>query len=185
MLPMEESFTQLIQRVQAGDASAQEPLIAMVYQHLHERAQRELGRIGGDTVLQPTALVNEAWMKMLAGGGSFRDRAHFLASASTVMRNLLTDRARRRRNRSGSDPSSMVDALVDHYEEGGPDLLELDLALKKLGRLDPDAAKVVELRFFVGASAEDAAAAAGLSERTASRRWRFAQRWLKRELTGS
>ena len=67
---------------------------------------------------------------------------------------------------------------------GRPDLLELDLALK-LGRLDPDAAKVVELRFFVGASAEDAAAAAGLSERTASRRWRFAQRWLKRELTGS
>lgn len=177
-------LTHLIQRAHGGDAEAQDPLIALVYEHLHARARRELGRQGGSSMFQPTALVNEAWMKLLASGGSFQNRSHFLASASTVMRNLLTDRARRRRERVGQedDAAVMLDALVERYEDGGPDLVELDVALAKLTKLDPEAAKIVELRFFVGASAEDAAEAAGLSERTASRRWAFAQRWLKSEL---
>ncbi|MEO1698145.1 MAG: ECF-type sigma factor [Planctomycetota bacterium] len=178
--------TQLIHRMQTGDVDAREQLIALLYEHLHGRAAPELARRGGSSLFEPTALVNEVWMRLQESDGTFGNRQHFLATASATMRNLLIDHARRRRRGpdldGDDDGSPMLDALVSRYEEGGLDLLALHEALEDLTVLDPEAARLVEMRFFVGASAEDAAAAAGLSPRTATRRFDFAKRWLKKRL---
>src|SRR5262249_31683920 len=135
--------------------------------------------------LQPTALIHEAWLRMLGERSSeWNDRAHFLALAARAMRQVLIDHARRRDagKRGGGEQRLALDAALEVYARRGPDLLVLEEALARLEQLDPQLGRIVELRFFGGASNEEAAVGLGVSTRTIERGWKTAQAWLRAEL---
>ncbi|MEL6712556.1 MAG: sigma-70 family RNA polymerase sigma factor [Planctomycetota bacterium] len=124
-------------------------------------------------------------MRLQDRTSTWNSRDHFLAVAATAMRNLVIDHARRRRSRELHDePGGAMEVLLSAYDEPDVDLLALHEALDELAQFDAQAARLVELRYFVGASAEEAAEAAGLSARTATRRHEFAKRWLRKRLGG-
>lgn len=163
-------------------------LVERLYQELHRLADRAMGRERSSHTLQPTALVNEAWMRLASQGLSgFDNEQHFQALAATMMRRVLVDHARstRREKRGGGQRpvTLMTDApLAEHAAE--PDLLVLDEALAELALLSPRQASIVELRYFGGQSAAEAAAALDISERTLHREWSLARAWLRRRLEG-
>lgn len=177
--------TQLLKRMSSGDASAGEEAMAIVYRELHRLAQRMLDERHGAT-LQPTALVHEAWLKLVpnATGAGWNDRSHFLAVAAKAMRSILIDSARRRgaQKRGENKKRVEMDDILAVYEEGAGDLLELDDALTKLGAHDQELVKIVELRFFAGASVGDTARTLGVSESTVVRGTAAARVWLAAEL---
>lgn len=182
------NVTALIHGMQRGDLAARDALVELVYQQLRDRAAWELqrGRGRGGITFEPTALVNEVWLRIHDRTGTWSGRDHFLAVAATAMRNLLIDHARRRRaselcDELGSDP---LEALVDAFAEDRLDLLALNEALEDLATFDPEAARLVELRYFAGATAEEAAQACGLALRTASRRHDFAKKWIRKQIEG-
>ncbi|QDV07355.1 ECF sigma factor [Planctomycetes bacterium Poly30] len=188
----------LLTRVQNGDAGAAAELLPILYGELKRIARENMGRERVGHTLQPTALVHEAWMRILgpssASGGSgnapaFNGREHFLKTAAQVMRHVLVDHARARNadKRGGGATASgahsiELDEMLDGYESEGTDLVELDDALQELGRTDPDLAKVVELRTFGGLTMDEVAAAIGVSKATAERRARLARIWLANAL---
>lgn len=180
------NITALIHGMQRGDLEARDGLVDLVYQELRERAARELQRQGGlgNITFEPTALVNEVWLRIHDRTGTWSGRDHFLAVAATAMRNLLIDHARRRRaaELSGDPTSDPLEALVDAFAEERLDLLALNEALEDLAVFDPEAARLVELRYFAGATAEEAAETCGLALRTASRRHDFAKKWIKKRM---
>jgi RNA polymerase sigma factor (TIGR02999 family) len=184
-------ITRLLQDWQGGDRSALDRLVPLVYDELHVIAARYLAgeRPGGN--LQTTSLVNEAYLKLIDQRQvDWQNRAHFFAIAARLMRRILIDDARRRlREKHGGGlvrvavedvpvpaPSSPVDVL---------DLLELDRVLQELEQLDPDQARIVELRFFGGLTVEETASVVGSSPATVKREWVIAKGWLHRALTRS
>jgi len=184
------AITQLLQDWQAGDRGALDRLLPLVYDELHLIASRRLAgeRPGG--TLQTTALVNEAYIKLIDQRRvDWRNRAQFFAIAAQLMRRILIDDVRRRRadKRGGDVVTSDVaevalaapEPSIDHV-----DLLELDRVLQELEQLDPDQARIVELRFFGGMSVEETAAAVGASVSTVKREWAIAKGWLHRALSG-
>ncbi len=175
--------TRLLRRMGDGDSAAAESLYGLVYDDLHQRAARLMGRGSGHT-LQPTAIVHEAWLKLSDGDVDWADRSHFLAVACRAMRMVLTDHARGRsaQKRGGDHQRQMLDAALLPFEERAIDLAELDDALSELARMDPILAKIVELRFFGGLTIEDTAKVLGASESTIERGWRTARAWLRTEL---
>lgn len=177
--------TQLLQRMAAGDAGAEEELYTIVYDVLHRLARKHMAGQQVAHTLQPTALVNEAWLR-LAGGrpDGFRDRGQFLGFASRVMRSVLVDHARRRRadKRGGGAPKESLDLALAFYEESDVDLLDLEAALERLEAAEPELLRVVELRFFGGLTMEEAAEAMGVSLSTAERNWRLARVWLREQM---
>ena len=141
-----------------------------------------------DHTLQPTALVNELYMRLAGSESRFQNRAHFLAVAATAMRRMLIDHARvRRAGKRGGGLATVVvddlDALPLAPEPDGIDLLALDDALVRLLALDERQGRIVELRFFGGLSIEETAAVVGVSERTVKREWQISRAWLRRELS--
>lgn len=156
-----------------------------VYRELHAVAGRYLSRERADHTLQPTALVNEAYARLLKhDGGQDLDRQRFVFAAARAMRCILVDHARRRnaRKRGGANRAVPLEPAVMLYEQAEVDLIELNDALERLTTLDAQASEIVELRFFGGMTIEEIATALGVSTRTVERGWRFARMWLFREL---
>ncbi|HKH91454.1 MAG TPA: ECF-type sigma factor [Gemmatimonadaceae bacterium] len=175
-----------------GDGAALDTLLPVVYAELRRQARRALRREAAGHTLQPTALVHEAYLKLVdQRPGRWHGRAQFYGVAARCMRQVLVDAARTRRaakRGGGAQPITLSDADGTPASEGeaaGDDVLALDAALARLAALDPDQARLVELRYFAGLTLDDTAATLGVSSATVSREWRVARRWLRRELTRS
>lgn len=183
-----EDITELLLAWRQGDDAARDALAPLVYQELRRLARRHMGGEQPDHTLQPTALVNEAWLRLIdVRRVQWQDRAHFFAVASRMMRRVLVDaaRARRSRKRGGGAQDITLDSRVDLGIPQNVDVIALDDALAGLEQLDPRKCQVVELRFFGGLSGEETAEALGVSSATVARDWTFARTWLRRELRGS
>lgn len=177
--------TALLEAVRAGDASASDRLLPLVYAALHEIAARQLQQERQDHTLQPTILIHDAWLRLTADRDTpWNNRAHFYALAARAMRHLLVDHARARRagKRRGDLAEALPDDLAGATGPDAVDLIALDDAMAELGRVDERARKVIELRFFGGFEWSEIAGALDVSERTAKRDWRFARAWLRRAL---
>lgn len=180
----EHRVTALLRRMSAGDREAAGELLRFVYDELHEIARRRLRGNPGST-LQTTALLHEAWLKIAAREGTaWQDRTHFLAVAASAMRQIVIDHARKKRaeKRPGRAVELPLDALQVDLEERSLDLVRLDDLLERLGRVDTELTRIVELRFFAGLKQEEVAEALGVSSRTVDRRWKVARGWLRREM---
>lgn len=181
----EQRTTRLLKRLANGDKAAGEELLPLVYTQLHQLAAAHMAGERRDHTLQPTALVHEAWLRLQgAEGEGWGGRAQFFAVAGRAMRRALIDHARRRnaRKRDGGGEREPLDVALELFSEGGPDLLELDEALERLEALDPELVRLVEQRFFAGATHEEIARASGVSTRTVERSWKTAQTWLRAHL---
>jgi len=181
-----EDVSQLLQAWSNGDAHALEALTPIVYSELHRLARRYMKRERPDHSLQTTALIHEAYIRLVDYRRMrWQNRAHFFAVSAQAMRRILVDHARRQNLKRGRGIHhlSLDDALAVG-EEPPPDLVALDDALKALEQLAPRKAKVVELKFFGGLSIEETAAVLDVSPITVRRDWTTAKVWLLRELTG-
>jgi RNA polymerase sigma factor (TIGR02999 family) len=179
------NVTALLHAWQKGEAGAAERLTPMVYEDLRRAARRQLRREGPAATLSPTELVHESYLRLLGQAVAFENRAHFLALASTLMRRILVDRARRRRalRRGGPDPQPVTMNSVDLASAPHPiDVIALDRALTDLAAFDALQSRIVELHFFGGLSFEEAADVIGVSASTVYREWRVARLWLLKQL---
>jgi RNA polymerase sigma factor (TIGR02999 family) len=179
------AVTVILNRVQAGEPHAAEELLPFVYDELRKLAAAKMAHEAPGHTLQPTALVHEAWLRLVgAGPQSWENRGHFFAAAAEAMRRILIDSARRKEARkrgAGLQRVNLEDVDVAAKADETT-LLRMDEALAKLAQEDPPSAELVRLRFFAGLTTEQAAAALGISERTARRYWVFARAWLHDEL---
>ena len=183
--PSGQEVTALLREWSAGDRGALERLMPLVYGELRQLAASHLRSERGDHTLQPTALVHEAYLRLVGQRSvSWANRAHFFGIAAQMMRRVLVDHARRRLAAKRSPGTLRIDlgeetaAAPDRM----PELLALDRALTELERLDPRQARVVELRFFAGLSVEETAEVAGVSSATVKREWRTARAFLRHEI---
>jgi RNA polymerase sigma factor (TIGR02999 family) len=178
--------TQLLQRWSEGDRDALDQLVPLVYEHLRRVAHHRLRHEDTSPSLNTTALVHEAYFKLVdLRRARFRDRAHFLAMASRVMRRLLIDHARARRaarRGGGAEAVELTDALSVSDSQADA-LTELDEALQRLEQVDARQSAILEQRFFGGLSLEETAEAVGVSLATVKRELKFARAWLARELS--
>ncbi len=184
------SFTELLQRSRSGEDSALRELLPTVYEELRALARRKLGQGRDSLTLQPTALVNEVYLRLVdRETAGLQDRAHFMQLCARVMRNILVDRARARQSvKRESGHREDFEVALEINALGEPDMVDVlafDEALERLSELDERKAKVVELRYFSGLTMEEVAAALDVSKRSAESDWTFARTWLKRELQGS
>lgn len=180
-----QDVTQLLRAWRDGDHSALEKLTPIVYQDLRRLARRRLlGERAGHT-LQPTAVVNEAYMRLVDYQHvQWQDRAHFFAVSAQLIRRVLVDHARRRNlKRGGGARHFSLELTPEIGCHPSKILIALDEALNELARMDPRKAKVVELRYFAGLSVKESAEALGISAPTVMRDWSSAKAWLYRELT--
>jgi RNA polymerase sigma factor (TIGR02999 family) len=172
--------------VEQGDPQAAERLLPLVYNELRRLASRRLEREAPGQTLQATALVHEAYLRLVACDPSRRwdNRGHFFAAAAEAMRRILVDRARDRRRLKRGGQRGRVDLDLGSVllDAPGEDLLDLDEALTDLGRDDPLCARLVALRFFAGLTQAEAADALGMGRRTADRHWAYARAWLYERL---
>ncbi|MBS1794882.1 MAG: sigma-70 family RNA polymerase sigma factor [Acidobacteria bacterium] len=179
-------ITQLLKEWGEGDPRALDELMPLVYDELRRQASRYLKKERPGHTLQTTALIHEAYIKMLGVNAiEWQNRSHFFAIASTAMRRILVDHARERKRekRGGALENLPLDeALPISSKERNVDLLALDEALDRLARLDPRQAKVVELRYFSGLSIDETAEILGVSNATVRLDWNLAKAWLKNEL---
>ena len=185
--PIDE-ITEVLRAWEQGDDGALERLLPFVYAELRAIAARHLGAERPGHTLQPTALVNEAYLRLRGlGGVPWHDRTHFFAIASRIMRRLLVDHARgKMAQKRGADAPRVV--VSEEYHEIQPsmdaaELIDLDRALDELATAAPRLARLVELRFFSGLGIEEASSLLGCSTRTAKRDWAFARAWLLSRLT--
>ena len=181
-----QELSTLLRAWSSGDESALEKLMPLVYAELHRLAHRYMVRErAGHNTLQTTALVHEAYFKLIdAGRIHFQDRGHFFAIASKLMRRILVDFARTRgyQKRGGDVHKVALDEALVVSPEPDRDLVKLDEALNALAEFDPRKAKVVELRYFGGLSVEETAEALGIAGITVIRDWNMAKLWLLKEL---
>jgi RNA polymerase sigma-70 factor, ECF subfamily len=181
-------ITRLLQDLREGRPHAKEELAACVYGELHRIASRQMRHERADHTLQPTALVNEAYLHLVQQADrNWENRSHFFAVASQIMRRILVDHARKRGAAKRADGLRRVDLDDSRLFTAAPDeeLLALDEALERLAALNQRHCQVVELRFFGGLTEEEIAAHMGLSSRTVKRYWTVARAWLYDELTSS
>jgi RNA polymerase sigma factor (TIGR02999 family) len=181
------TVTGLLMAWRGGDDAALEQLVPLVHEELHRIARGCMRGERAGHSLQATALVNEAYLRLIgAQQVDWQNRVHFLAVSARLMRRILVDFARSKKYQKrggGAQPVTLDEALV--VAEPGRDLMALDEALDALGKLDERKARVVEMRFFGGLSVEETAAALGVSGDTVMRDWRLAKAWLLRELRGT
>lgn len=180
----QSDVTKLLQAWNAGDQTALEHLLPLVYAELRRVARNHLRRETPGLTLQPTALVNEAYLRLVQiTDMTWHGRAHFFAMCSRLMRQILVDAARARRVAKRGGGAIRVSLDVDMLPGNSrPDVVALDDALEALEALDPRKCRVVELRFFTGLTVEETAAVLDVSTDTVSRDWTFAKTWLSREL---
>jgi RNA polymerase sigma factor (TIGR02999 family) len=187
--PDTRRVTRLLERLEAGDSEAVDQLFPLVYADLRRMAGAAMARESPGHTLQPTALVNEAWLKLARGGApAASGREHFLAIAARAMRQVLVDHARRRaaeRRGGGRVQVSLADvAGVGATAVDPEELLELDRALDELEAVDPRLRQVVEYRYFAGLTDAEIAGVLGVTRRTVLRDWVKARAWLNRALAG-
>jgi RNA polymerase sigma factor (TIGR02999 family) len=180
--------TRLLNQAAAGDAHASEELLPLVYQELRRLASSKMRRERSDQTLQATALVHEAYLRLVGDGvAKWDDRWHFFAAAAEAMRRIIVDNARRRASikRGGGRERSDIDAVEITIDVPTDDLLALDEALEQLAQRHPDKAQLVKLRFFAGLTIDEASQAMNISTATAERHWSFARAWLYRQMSAS
>lgn len=188
--PSPADLTRILREWQEGSREALDYLIPLVYDELRALAARQLAREWRHDRLQTTAVVNEAYLRLFGQREvDWQNRGHFFAVAAQMMRRILVDHARhglREKHGGGAFHLPIEDAASKAKEMpvDTVDALDLDRALQKLERFDPDQARIVELRFFAGLTVEETAAALGRSPATVKREWALAKGWLHAELTG-
>jgi len=179
-------ITRILNAAQAGDATAAEQLLPLVYEELRKLAAVRMANESAGHTLQPTALVHEAWLRLAGEDVSvqFANRAHFFAAAAEAMRRILIDRARRKGagKRGGDWQRIDLDKVEVAVDADDDTLLLVNEALEKLAKEDVKAAEMAKLRFFGGLTLEEAAQVLGVTERTANRYWAFARVWLFDEI---
>lgn len=184
--PSPSQLTVILQTAARGDQRAAAELLPLVYEELRRLAQSRLGQTPPGNTLQPTALVHEAYLRLLGGGDpGWEGRGHFFGAAARAMRDILVEQARRKAavKHGGGRKRLNLDGLELEPDTGGAEgLLELDAVLKKLEAQDPRRAELVMLRCFAGLSELEAAAALGVTDRTIRREWRYVKAWMMREL---
>jgi len=181
-------ITELLAIWRDGDRSAMERLLPLIRTELERLARRHLGRERKNHTMQPSSLVQETFLRLLPGGhAGWRDRAHFFAAASQVMRHVLVDYARERRRvkRAGAAVHIPVDAAVILSREQVEQVVAVDLALQRLAQADERKSRVFEMRFFGGLTVEETAEVLGVAPNTVNRDWNFARAWLRREPGGA
>jgi RNA polymerase sigma factor (TIGR02999 family) len=185
MIPNSTAVTLLLRRYSAGDQTALSELIPLVYGELHRLAASYLQRERPDHTLQATALVHEAYLRLVDQKGvEWKERGHFFAVASQMMRRILVDHARRHKavKRGGLERKCSLEEGLMASEEQSANLLLLNALLDRLYVLDKQEARIVELRFFAGLSIEETAGVLGVSATTVKREWSVAKKWLVREM---
>jgi RNA polymerase sigma factor (TIGR02999 family) len=179
--------TRILSAIEQGDPSAAEQLLPLVYDELRKLAAQKLAQERPGQTLQATALVHEAYLRLVdvEKAQHWSSRGHFFAACAEAMRRILINRARDRGTlkRGGNWRRIDFEAITDPLATADADLLDLNEALEQLGQDFPEAAQVVQLRFFTGLSLDEAASALGISARTADRQWAFARAWLLRFLS--
>ncbi len=183
--PIPTSVTALLARARSGDSSALDDVFPLIYEELRRIAQQQLRREPDGHTLSPTALVHEAYMRLIDYTRvDWANRAHFMAVASTAMRRILVDHARGHRSlkRGGGIRPVSLDAVELGAEDRAELLVAVDEALDRLKAIEPRQAQVVECRFFGGMTEEETAQALGIGLRTAKRDWARAKSWLHREI---
>jgi RNA polymerase sigma factor (TIGR02999 family) len=177
--------TQILAAIEQGNAQASEELLPIVYNELRRMAAHKMASEPAGHTLQPTALVHEAWLKLVdSPNRSWQNRAHFFGAAAEAMRRLLIARARRKQTQRRGAGAPHVDADEIEIASPAPDdqLLALSEALDRFATLEPQQAELIKLRYFVGLKIEEAAEVLGISEATAKRWWAYARAWLFNEI---
>jgi RNA polymerase sigma factor (TIGR02999 family) len=178
--------TQILSAIEQGDPSAAEQLLPLVYDELRKLAAQKLAHEAPGQTLEATALVHEAYLRLVGRGEEphWHNRRHFFAAAAEAMRRILVDNARRKQTdkHGGGWQRRDLDAEALVAPEGDLDLLALDAALKRLAERDPLKARLVELRYFAGLTGDQAASVLGMSASSADRAWVYTRAWLRREL---
>jgi len=180
--------TAILARINDGDSSAHAALLSAIYDELHRLAADQMGRERPDHTLQPTALVHEAYLRLVGEQSAhWENRAHFFGAAAEAMRRVLVDHARKRlAAKRGGGRARLV--LEDEPEgaaaPSAEEIIAVHEALQKLAEFDAQKSEIVKLRFFAGLTAEETARVLDLSLRTVKRHWRFAKAWLYREIMG-
>lgn len=181
------AFAEKLRRARAGDAAALDELLPLVYEELRRIAARQMGPERTDHTWQPTALVHEAYLRLVGSAElPVENRAHFLALAARVMRRLLINHAEARnaaKRGAGATHLTLSAANDVATPAESVEVEALDAALRKLAEFDPRAAEVVEMRYFGGMTIEEVALAVGISTATVKREWTAARAWLRRALT--
>jgi RNA polymerase sigma factor (TIGR02999 family) len=177
--------TNLLAAWSSGDQSALNTLMPLVYNELHRIARRAWSQYPRSDTLQPTALINEAYLKMAnADNATFQDRCHFFAVASKAMRQILVNHAKSRLSakRGAGAVNVSIDDVQPAVHQEAAEIVALHDALEALSGVDPRKSTLVEMRYFGGLSIEETAAAMGISIATVNREWRLARSWLLREM---
>jgi len=186
VVPAMSEVTRILSALEQGDALAAEQLLPLVYDELRQLAAQKLAQEKPGQTLQATALVHEAYLRLVGTGEEphWQNHRHFFAAAAEAMRRILIDSARRKQTpKHGGDRQRQdLDTVGLVAPEPNLDLLTLDTALHRLAEHDPLKAKLVELRYFAGLTGDQAAAVLGLSPSSADRQWVFTRAWLRREL---
>jgi RNA polymerase sigma-70 factor, ECF subfamily len=179
--------TILLQAMTNGDASAAEKAIPLVYKELHRLARSHMGRERSDHTLQPTALINEAYLRVVHDPIDWKNRQHFIAVVANLMRRILVDHARTRHAKKRGSSLKQVDLNEEVVirRQDSNELLALHEALNRLEKLNARQAKVVELRYFAGLSVEEIGEILSVSQRTVKRDWALARLWLFKEVQKS
>ncbi len=177
------AVTRILARLQEGESASSEELLPLVYQELRRLAAARLAQEAAGQTLQPTALVHEAYLRLIGndrGDVRWDHRGHFFAAAAEAMRRILVESARRKgRLKHGGGRQRVLEAdVAARIPEGPEDLLSLDEALTAFAEESPDKAELVKLRYFAGLSEAEAAQALGISRATASRWWTYAKAWM-------
>lgn len=183
--PPEASVTQVLKAASQGDAKAAAELLPLVYSELRRLARAQMAKTPAGNTLQPTALVHEAYLRLVGKDDpSWKSRGHFFGAAAQAMRQILVEQARRKASRKhgGGRKRVGVDEVEPAIEPPAEDLLALDEALQRLEQADPRLGKIVSLRYFAGLTSEETAAALGCSLRTVEREWRFIRTFLYAQL---
>ena len=178
-------LTQILERAQQGDSKAAEELLPLVYEQLRKLAAHNLAQEAAGNTLQPTALVHEAWLRLVgAPEQDWNSRNHFFMAAAQAMRRILIERARQksRLKRGGDQQRVPLEELELATNADSETLLLIEEAMERLAKADPVKARLVELRFFTGLSLEEAALVLGVSTPTAKRYWAYSRAWLFQEL---
>lgn len=186
ILSVMSEVTRILSAIDHGDPKAAEQLLPLVYHELRKLAAQRLAHEPSDQSLQATALVHEAYVRLVDPDNTqnWNGRGHFFAAAAEAMRRILIEQARRKGREKHGGGRQRVELLEDEIVAASNDdqVLLLDEALVRLARLRPQAAELVKLRFFAGLTVDEAASALEISSRTARRLWAFARAWLRREM---
>jgi RNA polymerase sigma factor (TIGR02999 family) len=181
--------TRILSQIESGDPSAAAQLLPLVYEELRKLATAKMAQEKPGQTLQATALVHEAYLRLIGRGQEepvWDSRAHFLSAAAIAMRRILIERARYQQRLIHGGGRRREQLATDHLVGPEPDekLLALDAALQKLAEVDPNKARLVELRYFGGLTGDQTAKILGISPTTADRHWAYARAWLRREIQG-